>query len=421
MRRRRNQHGPWVLVSALVVSSGLHLAIGLPLRDMLSTLLKSSKAKDAPREPVQVVRLTPEAFQNSLERARQLVPRSRRDPDKPKAERAKKKEREQETDINGQIVEVPASNDKRRPDNARFLAKENSRVERETVARRDLRDERKRRVTNKLQDSAARRQPRKGIPVPGVSAEGDGGEDSKPAAKGSKAKQQRRFRLQMPRLARRDGVNLDLADLPELSSNRVWNRESRDEFPGNSDRLDVGGDPRPSPGDDEEESAGSKGGRQGLPSLQDLRPTLGTVARISGSPSDDYIENVPEGEGTFLNTRSFKYATFFYQIRDSVGAHWKSDVRREIRRRDPTGDIYGPGDLKTLLFIRLDGTGRLSEVRVAESSGYEFLDAVAVQAFEKAEQFPNPPKGIVDADGHINFHFGFVLYTGRRGPLNLFR
>lgn len=421
MSRRRHHRGPWVLLVSLGLSFLVHVPAGLKLREVLPSLLVGEK-KDRGKEPVRVVRLTPEAFERSLESARRSAVRTRKTQAKRNAPEKKKppKKKEDKSDLpKGQVVEVPASKDKRRPQKSRFLAKENSRVERETVARRELRDESKRRVTNKLQDRQSLGGPSQGIPVPGIRSEGDGGKTEKAGDTGKGKGRSKQFELQMPRLDKRDEVNLKLADLPELGSNRIWNRDRSDGFKGNADRLKL------NMGSLEEEAGGrrmgEKGQQDGLPSLKDLRPTLGTIARISGSPSDDYIDDVPEGEGTFLNTRSFKYATFFYQIRDSVGPHWRTDVRREMRRRDPTGDIYGPGDLKTLLFIRLDDSGRLSEVRVAESSGYDFLDAVAVRAFKKAESFPNPPKGIVDSEGHINFHFAFVLYTGRRGPLNIFR
>lgn len=400
---------------------------------MLPMLIGAPTAVEAP-PPIEVVRVAPSAYERRLNRARAAARRARSSPrrsagaEKPKTAEAPE-EKKKDPLPNGQVVEVPASDDKRPPDDARFLARENSRVERETVARR--RDDSRSRVTNELQDASSRpRKRRRGTPVPGMSSPGEGGGqsgDGRKKSKGAEApeatRESGRFELEVPRLDRRDGVDLDL-DLPELADGRIQERDQRPEVPGNGERfrLDLGrGGSADTPGQGTKGKGDGQGGRSGLPSLEDLRPTLGTVARISGSPSDDYIENVPEGEGTYLNTRQFKYATYFYQVRDTVGQHWKSDVRREVRRRDPTGDIYGPGDLTTLLFIRLDRDGRLSEVRVAESSGYTFLDQVAIRAFEKAEVFPNPPRGIVDERGHINFHFGFTLSTSRRGPLDVFR
>jgi outer membrane biosynthesis protein TonB len=48
------------------------------------------------------------------------------------------------------------------------------------------------------------------------------------------------------------------------------------------------------------------------------------------------------------------------------------------------------------------------------------LDHVAVEAFKKAEPFPNPPMGIADEDGSIRFNFQFVVTMRPRSPLNFF-
>lgn len=406
-----------MLFAALAGSALFHGVLGVQLQHWLPRLLASSARTPAPRKPVEVVRLTPDVYERTLARARRSV-RTKTPEEKAREEEKKKERQRQERNLKGQIVEVPASNDKRRPDSARFLARENSRVERETVARREDRDDSKKRVTNRLQDRASRSERRQGTPVPGLKSSGDGGKVETKGKEGQSDRKRRRFQLEVPRLQRRESVKLDIAELPDLSAGRILNRERQDQIPGRSSTLDVGRDRIDS--EARRRRLGEQGAQDGLPSLESLRPTLGTVARISGTPSDDFVENVPEGDGTFLNTREFKYATFFYQIRDSVRPFWKSDIRREMRRRDPAGNIYGPGDLKTLLYIRLDDSGRLSEIKVAKSSGYEFLDHLAVRAFEQAEAFPNPPAGIVDEDGHINFHFAFVLYTGRRS-LGLFR
>lgn len=363
------------------------------------------------------------AFESSLARAKAVLRQMKRrkaagiEEDEPK--RLARKKRKEEEKLKGQVVEIPASKDKRPPQSARFLAKENSRVERETVARLDRRDPNRSRVTHRLQ-KATTKAPKddsrigNGPPV----KTGDG------KAKGEKTKVKKRkkktrggdgeFGLEVPKLARRDGVKLDL-NLPSLTDDRIWNREGQEALRGNGSQFRIGrGGQRPS-GD------GGKSKKTGLPTLQQLMPGFGTKARLSGSPSDDYVENVPEGDGTFLNAREFKYATFFYQIKDTVGQHWRPSIRKEIRRRDPTGDVLGINNFTTMVFVRLDPTGRLDEVRVAESSGHAFLDELAVRAFEKAESFPNPPRGIVDSRGQITFHFGFTITNARRGPLNLFR
>ena len=417
-----------MFVAALAGSALVHGLSAMPLKSALERLIASGHPPELSRKPVEVVRLDASEYQSTLDRARaasaRLSPelRQKRAEARMKAKEAEKKKPEEEEDPNpkGQIVEVPAGPDKRRPDDARFLAKENSRVEKETVARAEMRDESRKRVTNRLQDSSSNRQSsQKGMPVPGLSSDGNGGDaDAEGTSKGKGEARDRKLKLELPKMSRRDLVELGLVDLPDPTRSSVREQKATEEMKGTGKRLRLG------TGKSDQEAAdggGKRGARSGLPSLSDLRPTLGTIAKLRGSPSSDYVEDVPEGDGTFLNTRSFKYATYFYQVRDSVRPHWAKYVQREMRRRDPTGDVYGPGNLKTHLHIRLDDSGKVSNVRVAESSGVGFLDELAVNAFRKAEAFPNPPKGIIEDDGSINFSFTFVLTTGSRGPLDIFR
>jgi TonB family protein len=59
--------------------------------------------------------------------------------------------------------------------------------------------------------------------------------------------------------------------------------------------------------------------------------------------------------------------------------------------------------------IFLDGRGTLVRVKVLSASGMTDLDDAAVEAFKAAAPFPNPPKGIVEADGFIKIRWDFIL------------
>ncbi len=95
-------------------------------------------------------------------------------------------------------------------------------------------------------------------------------------------------------------------------------------------------------------------------------------------------------------------------------------MAREYRRRDPSGNVYGRRDRSTLLEIRLSSEGQVTDIRVEQTSGVEFLDNIAVQAFRLVDTFPNPPVGLADEDGHIRFHFNFtvVMSTSSLGGLD---
>ncbi|MEQ9495928.1 MAG: energy transducer TonB [Deltaproteobacteria bacterium] len=381
-----------------------------------------------------MVRLSPDAWSKSMKDARSA--RARRPDLKPttkkadaraaeakaKAEAEKKKEAPKNERLRGQIVEVPPTPDDSPNPDAKYLSKYNSNVEKETTARQELRDSTKKRVTNKLQEKERVGSPENAMKTRGLTVRGDNDVANKKGKAGNKGDSEAQFKLKMPDMQRRDEVALKLSDLPGRMR-RVPNRLGTEEVRGNSDRFELQmGKMNAKDGDgDDGGKIGDKNAPENeLPSLAALAPTIGTIARISGSPSRDYVEGVQEGEGTFLNTKEFKHATFFYRVRDSVATYWEDLAAREYRRRDPSGNIYGVRDRSTLLHIQLAPDGTLANVRVEQTSGVDFLDNVAVQAFKMAEPFPNPPAAIVDPDGRIRFNFQFVVTMRSRSPMNLF-
>lgn len=434
MRRRWHQRDGWVLTGSFLVAVAFHASVAFPLKHWVDDFFK----KAAPAGPVKVVRLSPEQWSRSLAAAKQAKRKTpvattqgaASGPDRPPPLKDKEPappEPKPEEKLSGQIVEVPPTADDSPNPEAKYLSKYNARVEKESVARPDQRDPSMKRVTNKLQTQERQGAPEQAVPTPGLTVKGDGLEADQPGQPNKALgleKGEQKFVLEVPDMVRRDSVALKMSDLPG-QAHRLANRDGTEALKGNSDKLVL------QLGEGSSDLAGGGGGgkkgdqnapeQKSLPSLAALQPTLGTVARISGSPSRDYVEGMPEGEGTFLNTKEFKYATFFYRVRDSVATFWEDQVYREYRRRDPTGNIYGVRDRATLLQVQLNREGRLEDVRIEQTSGVEFLDHVAVQAFRMAEPFPNPPPALADADGNIRFSFQFVVVMQSRGPLNLFR
>ena len=421
--RRRRPTGALVLLISFLLSAGVHLLAYWPVAQILEAYLTAPVNRP---KPVKMVRMSPSAWTESMRSARRAAARRRAlSPPKARAKLEKKKlekkkpEEKKPDQLKGQVVEVPPTPDDSPNPDAKYLSKYNTNVKKETVARMENRDPKQKRVTNKLQtkQSAPRREA--AVRSRGLTVEGDGLESTTPGEAGQSTGGKQQFVLEVPDLKRRDEVDLKLTDLPGRR-NRFTNREGSEALRGNADRfrLELG----QRGGSEGGQAGGKKGGKErSLPSLSSLRPTLGTVARISGSPSRDYVEGVPEGEGTFLNTKEFKYATFFFRVRDSVASRWDSLLTQEYRRRDPTGSIYGVRDRSTVLHIKLALDGSLSGVRVSKTSGVDFLDQVAVQAFKMAEPFPNPPAAMADQDGYIRFNFQFVVVMSSSSPLRLFR
>jgi TonB family protein len=178
----------------------------------------------------------------------------------------------------------------------------------------------------------------------------------------------------------------------------------------------------PAPRDASREPPGgeeSKRGGGGTPSVPDLRPSEEMLARAVGGGSVDKLDGVESGEETALNSKQWKYASFFNRMKRQVAQNWHPD--QVYLRRDPTGRVYGTKDRLTILQVSLTPEGKLARVFIAKQSGVDFLDDEAVRAFRESQPFPNPPTGLLDSDNMITFSFGFHFQIGDRNSWKVFR
>ena len=151
-----------------------------------------------------------------------------------------------------------------------------------------------------------------------------------------------------------------------------------------------------------------------------LTPSQQQIARAIGSGTQDHLKDIDDGDETSLNSKKWKFASFFNRVKAQVREHWRpADV---YRRRDPTGSIYGSKDRYTLLRVQLKPDGSLANVALETPSGVEFLDDEAIEAFKEAQPFPNPPGQLVDnGSGMIDFKFGFYFEIGGATRFKAFR
>ena len=128
------------------------------------------------------------------------------------------------------------------------------------------------------------------------------------------------------------------------------------------------------------------------------------------SQTEDYIKDVDQGSQTLLNAREFKYYTYYSRIRRQLSQHWEPKVREKLVRLFRQGrTIASDRDHTTKLLIILSENGSLVNVQVLGESGVHDLDDAALEAFRSAAPFPNPPKGIIEADKTVKIRWDFVL------------
>ncbi len=137
------------------------------------------------------------------------------------------------------------------------------------------------------------------------------------------------------------------------------------------------------------------------------------AATGGGAPNDE-LTDVTAGDGTFLNTREWKYASFFNRVKQAVSARW--DPNGRMRRSAQRADFV---DRHTVLTVALRPDGSIADLFVQKSCGLDALDQEAMAAFEKAQPFSNPPAALVE-DGLIRFRFGFTVTNERLSMKQLF-
>ena len=361
-RHRQRRIGFWIAVAALLHAE-IVLLVGVGLyfyaprsADLARTLSGGDEG------PSIDVGMMDEAA------AREIVADLEKQDEARKAEEISKQE--ESVHPPGQVVDLPAPREEKRPDSARFVSEHDSSVEKETKKYGHFED-------NARQGDASGTASTSQPAVP----KGDG-----------------RLAMRTPDLGRflrgATGMTGQPAHAGRPGSAYGASDPGRPDPGGAFSAL--GADARPRPG----------GGAQGGLGLA-LTPTDQQLARAIGSGTQDALASVDDGEETALNSKKWRFASFFNRVKRQVAEHWHPE--ETYRQRDPTGMIYGKRNRYTELRVQLKPDGRLGNVAVYQPSGLDFLDDEAIEAFKQAAPFPNPPRQLIEANGLINFGFGFLF------------
>lgn len=140
-----------------------------------------------------------------------------------------------------------------------------------------------------------------------------------------------------------------------------------------------------------------------------LGDEAGKASKVGLSANNDFVEEIPLGDFTQLNTQEFKYFGFYNRIKLQLEQFWGKSINEKARalyrsgRRMPASD-----NMITSVTVVLNELGQIVSIKIDGSSGVRELDHAAVESFKKAGPFPNPPKGLV-VDGRAIIQWGFVV------------
>ncbi len=131
-----------------------------------------------------------------------------------------------------------------------------------------------------------------------------------------------------------------------------------------------------------------------------------------GGIDPTYVEGVKKGETTALNTKEFIFYGYFERIRRRLDRAWEPLLKGHIMKLYRKGRQLA-SDTKhiTSTLVILNDRGEIIQVQVLGKSGVRDLDSAAVEAFNKAGPFPNPPSGLVNQHKRIEIKWDFILRT----------
>jgi TonB family protein len=392
------------LLAALLVSLGLHLLL-LPSIAKDAVFHVPGKAK---RTLVGLVATPNGQVQHAQQGAPSNTPSSGHSEDlspklPPPIAEAEKPQPPEE--ISGQVVSLGQPKDERPPDKpTHYLSEHDSRVLKETRARETSPFFKNALPKAQREGKDERAAPKQAAAAPSAVRRGENG--------GTQARDGRVI-ASVPKQTRQDRVAL-----PEAPNGTVANREARDALPGEGRKFQLGQE-----GNADQSDSGSPGipglapgapSRRGPLTLTLDRPGDFT-GKIAGGPMSDHLEGVEEGDETLLNSRAFKYAGYLNRVKETVARLWVPAVEDQAQRHDPSGHMYSFKDRRTVVEYTLDRDGQVKDVHVLESSGVSYLDQVAVDAFRKAQRFPNPPPGLFNETGTARLGFAFTLLAAPDG------
>lgn len=134
-----------------------------------------------------------------------------------------------------------------------------------------------------------------------------------------------------------------------------------------------------------------------------------TPKKATVSASNDYIQDIALGDFTQVNTTEFKFYGFYHRIRQKLEQFWGRSIQEKAAALHRSGRrLPASEDLITSLKITLDEQGQIVRVKVLSTSGVRELDEAAVESFNKAGPFPNPPKDLL-VEGEATIEWGFVV------------
>jgi TonB family protein len=294
-----------------------------------------------------------------------------------------------------QVVETVKPSQEEAPDNARFLAEYNTRVDHQTVARGAVKEPMI--AKSKPEELTAKQDPKEASVKERPEDRPRGTNEKAPDVPGTLS--MRNPGAQSPAEVQQDMKThgtVGGATGPVALDGYMARRGDGAIEQQHKDRSEI--------------PKGQNGAGGGAPEVPNLKPSQDVLERALGGGSVDHLEEIDSGDETALSAKRWIYASFFNRLKRQVAQNW--DPASVWRRNDPNGQVYGYKTRVTEVRVSLSAKGELAKIVVTGPSGVGELDDEAVRAFHASAPFPNPPPELAAKDGLIVFAFSFYFEIG---------
>ncbi len=131
---------------------------------------------------------------------------------------------------------------------------------------------------------------------------------------------------------------------------------------------------------------------------------------------ENFVPNVKSGEQTALNAAASPFASYIAAIHRQIHREFADDFLQGL----PAGSMspYSDPSLLTTLEIILNADGTIHKIGVVRTSGLLPFDYGAYAAVTRAAPFPEAPDAIRSGDGRVYLHWGFYRSHRQCGTFN---
>ena len=110
-------------------------------------------------------------------------------------------------------------------------------------------------------------------------------------------------------------------------------------------------------------------------------------------------EDLPEGEILDLSTNDYRYIGYFIRLRKEISLNWVYPL--VAARRGQQGKVY--------VLFSIERDGKVSYIKVLESSGHTLLDEAVIATLKDSSPFAPLPENYTEKRMNIRGYFNYIL------------